>query len=69
MKNLAIASFVIGVLATPIQAQAQQSFPGAPASFNNLVWDPPTETYAATPEAKQPSTAHHAGRHHSRSAR
>ena len=64
MKGLAIASFIIGVLVAPIHAQAQQSLPGAPQSFSNLVWDPPTQAYAAAPKAKQPATVHHVGRHY-----
>jgi hypothetical protein len=72
IKGLTIMSFIIGVAVTPIQAQAQQSLPGAPASFNNLVWDPPTpptEPYAAAPAAKASSKAHRVGGRYSRSAR
>jgi hypothetical protein len=52
MKYLAIVSFVIGVLAAPIAAQAQQSLPGSPQGFNGLVWDPPAQTYVAPDATK-----------------
>jgi hypothetical protein len=54
MKYLAVLSFVIGLLAVPIQAQAQQHLLGAPESWNGLVWDPPTQGYAAREAAKYP---------------
>ena len=46
MKRLAVLSFIIGLLALPIQAYAQQSIAGAPEGFNGLVWDPPIQGYA-----------------------
>ena len=71
MKALAMLSFVLGVLVTPIQAQAQNS-PG----FNGLVFDsatqgsvPPQSSVApkATKKMKT-STTHHIRKHHTRSA-
>jgi len=43
MKRFAVLSFIIGLLALPIQAYAQQSIPGSPEAFNGLVWDPPIQ--------------------------
>ncbi len=68
MKYLAIVSFVIGVLAAPIAAQAQQSLPGSPQGFNGLVWDPPTQTYVVPDATKEPSATHRPGRRYSYSA-
>ena len=71
MKRLAFLSFVLGVLVTPIQAQAQ-SAPG----FNGLVFDSPTQGSvapqgSAVPKANKKmktSTVHHVRKHHTRSA-
>jgi hypothetical protein len=38
----------------PTQASAQQHLPGAPPSFNGLVWDPPLPQRSATPDAATP---------------
>ena len=43
MKRFAVLSFIVGLLALPIQAYAQQSVRGAPEGFNGLVWDPPIQ--------------------------
>ena len=43
MKRFAVLTFIIGLLALPIQAYAQQSLPGSPEGFNGLVWDPPVQ--------------------------
>ena len=72
MKRLAILSFVLGVLVTPIQAQAQ----GAPSGFNGLVFDSPTQGSVAAQGSVAPkatkkmrtSATHHVRKHHTRSA-
>ena len=43
MKRLAALSFIVGLLALPIQAYAQQHLPGSPEPFNGMVWDPPIQ--------------------------
>ena len=68
MKRLVIASFVIGVLAVPVQALAQQAPAGSPAPFNGLVWDPPAQEYVVSGATNQPSATNHPRRHHSRSS-
>jgi hypothetical protein len=68
MKRLAIVSFVIGVLAAPVQALAQQAPAGSPEPFNGLVWDPPVQEYVVPGPTVQPSPTHHLRRHHGRSA-
>jgi hypothetical protein len=72
MKRLVFLSFVLGVLVTPIQAQAQS----APAGFNGLVFDSATQG-SVTPQSSvapkatkkmKTSTTHHVRKHHTRSA-
>jgi hypothetical protein len=67
MKRIAIVSFVIGVLAAPVQALAQQAPAGSPKPFNGLVWDPPAQAYVVSGTAKQPSATDHSSRHQGRS--
>lgn len=67
MKRIAIVGFVLGVLAAPVQALAQQAPAGSPEPFNGLVWDPPAQAYAFSGAANEPSAIHHARRHHARS--
>jgi hypothetical protein len=53
---------------TPMQASAQQHVPGAPASFNGLVWDPPLPQRSVIPDAAiQPWTGRQSRGHRSRS--
>ena len=67
MKRIAIVSFVIGVLAAPVQALAQQAPAGSPEPFNGLVWDPPAQAYVFSGTANEPAAIHHPSRHHVRS--
>jgi hypothetical protein len=57
MKRLAFLSFILAVVVTPVQAQTEQ--PGAPPTFNGLVWDPPpVQRYEAPPTIRaRPSTS------------
>jgi hypothetical protein len=57
MKCLAFLSFILAVLVTQVQAQTEQ--PGAPPSFNGLVWDPPpAQRYETRPTIRaRPSTS------------
>jgi hypothetical protein len=41
MHRLVLMPFVIGLLAMPLQAQAQQSRPAYPLQDNGLYFDPP----------------------------
>jgi len=60
MKRLAILPFVLGVLATPVQAQTAK-----PVEFNGMVFDsPPATTSEAPTTTTRPKAAHHARRHH-----
>jgi hypothetical protein len=61
MKRLAILPFVIGVLATPVQAQTAK-----PVEFNGMVFDsPPAPTSPAPTTTTRPRAAHHTKKHHS----
>jgi hypothetical protein len=61
MKRLAILPFVLGVLATPVQAQTAK-----PVEFNGMVFDSPpaTTSEAPTTTARPKAAAHHARKHH-----
>jgi hypothetical protein len=69
MKSLTVMGLAIGLLVLPIQAQAQESLPGSPPSFNGLVWDPPTQAQAGAYASGLPSTPHHPRRNISGSER
>jgi hypothetical protein len=61
MKYLAILPFVLGVLATPVQAQTAK-----PVEFNGMVFDsPPAPTSQAPTTTAKPRAAHHTKKHHS----
>jgi hypothetical protein len=59
MKPLAIATFILGIFATSVHAEAQK-----PVTFNGMVFDAPPaqgwEAQQATPKAK---TSHQAKKH------
>jgi len=60
MNRLAILPFVVGVLATPGQAQTAK-----PVEFNGMVFDsPPATTSEAPTTTTRPKAAHHAKKHH-----
>jgi hypothetical protein len=60
MKYLTILPFVLGVLATPVQAQTAK-----PVEFNGMVFDsPPAPTSEAPATTTRPKAAHHAKKHH-----
>jgi hypothetical protein len=67
MKRLAIVGFVIGVLAAPVQALAQQAPAGSPEPFNGLVWDPPAQEYLVPGATNHPYATDHPRGRHSRS--
>jgi len=50
-SKLTLALPLMFAVTTPMQAHAQQHLPGAPPSFNGLIWDPPLAQGSATPEA------------------
>jgi len=55
MKPLVLASLLVGSLAVPLQAQAQQSTAGVPPlEFNGLYFDPPVQDYYV---AREPGRA------------
>jgi hypothetical protein len=61
MKRLAILPFVLGALATPVQAQTQK-----PVEFNGMVFDaPPATTSEAPATTTRPKAVHHTKKHHS----
>jgi hypothetical protein len=61
MKRLAILPFILGVLATPVQAQTTK-----PVEFNGMVFDsPPAATSPAPTTTTKPRAAHHTKKHHS----
>ena len=68
LSKVTLALPLIFAVVAPMQANAQQSLPGAPASFNGLVWDPPPLQGSVAPDAAmQPWTGDHSRARHSRS--
>src|SRR5438046_273912 len=63
LSKTTLALALISTVITLTQAQAQQHVPGAPPSFNGLVWDPPIQG-SVTPDAviHPPSRSHSRGR-------
>ena len=56
MKALAIATFILGILVTPLYAQAQKT-----VTFNGMVFDTPSSPSSEAPQATaKPKTSHHA---------
>jgi hypothetical protein len=56
MNALAIATFILGILATPLYAQAQKT-----VTFNGMVFDTPSTPSSEAPQATaQPKTSRHA---------
>ena len=51
LNKIILALPLIVAVITPMQANAQQHVPGAPPSFNGLVWDPPLPLRSVTPDA------------------
>jgi hypothetical protein len=66
MKALAIATFIVGILVTPLYAQDQKS-----VQFNGMVFDSPSTPGSEAPQATaKPKPSHHAKKptHHKGSA-
>jgi hypothetical protein len=53
MHRLVLMPFVIGVLAMPLQAQAQQSGPAYPLQDNGLYFDPPDAQHSTQGRAER----------------
>jgi hypothetical protein len=53
MHRLVLMPFVIGLLAMPLQAQAQQSDPAYPLQDNGLYFDPPHAQYSTQGRAER----------------
>jgi hypothetical protein len=53
MHRLVLMPFVIGVLAMPLQAQAQQSAPAYPLQDNGLYFDPPDAQHSTQGRAER----------------
>jgi hypothetical protein len=65
MKALAVATFILGILVTPLYAQQNS------VQFNGMVFDTPPTAGSETPQTPaKPKTSHHAKKrtHHKGSA-
>src|SRR5262245_39641774 len=61
MKRLAILPFVVGLLATPVQAQTAK-----PVEFNGMVFDSPAAPTSEAPTTTtRPKAVRHTKKHHS----
>ncbi len=56
LNKTTLALTLLFTAITLMQAQAQQSLPGAPPSFNGLVWDPPGQGSTPSDATMQPWT-------------
>jgi hypothetical protein len=56
MKQLALATFILGIFVTAVHAEAQK-----PVIFNGMVFDaPPAQGWEAQQAAPKAKTSHHA---------
>jgi len=67
LSKITLVLALIFTSITLMQAQAQQSLPGAPPSFNGLIWDPPGQGSTASDAVMQPWTRYHRGGRQGRS--